>query len=500
MQVGGKETHPVTRGFMAMVRRARDNAGFVERVAMSTRLPDTAVRSYASLTFRNRGNVVLAQRNLTKGSVWRALARVSAPMSFGILAVLSVGLADAFFLGQLGQAPLAAIGFIYPVTTALTSLSIGLSAGANAAISQTVGKGEDDASAARLAIHALGLGLALALITALGFWWLSGSIFTLMGASDAALTEARAYAPFWAVSFPFLVVMMIANAAFRAHGDGATSAVIMVLAALINIALTPLFIFTFDLGTQGAAMATAIGRAFGAVIAVVYAYHVGVLSRCPDILTGVLGSLKQVLAVGVPAAFSNAINPAGLSLVTAAVATLGDAAVAGFGAATRVQSVALVPLLALSAGIGPVVGQNWGAQKQDRARQGMRDAWIFCGVYGVIVAILLTVFADRLAGLFIESDDARSYAAQYLSIVGWSLFGYGILVTANAGMNARSKAGYSMGLSLARIFAVYIPFAWVGLLAFGYPGIIGAAVLANVFAVGGAFWCTRRTGLDPIRA
>ena len=442
----------------------------------------------------------MSQKDLTEGPVWRALARVSAPMSFGILAVLSVGLADAYFLGQLGQAPLAAIGFVYPVTTAITSLAIGLSAGANAAISQTIGEGSDDEAPARLALHALGLGLVLAILVALAFWAMAGAIFSLMGAGDAALTEAKSYAPFWALSFPFLVLMMVTNAAFRAHGDGATSAAIMVLAAVINIALNPLLIFTFDLGTQGAANATTIGRGFGAVAAMAYAFHTGVLTRCPNALSGVLSSLKQVLTVGVPAAFSNAINPAGMSLVTAAVATLGDAAVAGFGAATRVQSVALVPLFALSSGIGPVVGQNWGADKKDRARAGMRDAWVFCGGYGLVIAVGLTAFADPLAGLFIESEEARGYAAQYLMVVGWSLFGYGILVTANAAMNARSKAGYSVSLSLARIFVVYVPLAWAGLMVFGYPGILAAAVLANVLAAGGAWWCARRTGLDPVHA
>jgi len=80
----------------------------------------------------------MAQADLTRGPVWKALAWVSAPMTLGIVAVLSVGLADAYFLGQLGQAPLAAVGFIYPVTTALTSMSIGLSAGANAVVSQAI--------------------------------------------------------------------------------------------------------------------------------------------------------------------------------------------------------------------------------------------------------------------------------------------------------------------------------------------------------------------------
>ena len=116
----------------------------------------------------------MARSDLTEGPVWRALARVSAPMSLGILAVLSIGLADAYFLGQLGGAPLAAVGFIYPVTTALASLAIGLSAGANAAVSQALGREDEDSAVARMSLHAAGLGLLLpgAGFIALGGWYL----------------------------------------------------------------------------------------------------------------------------------------------------------------------------------------------------------------------------------------------------------------------------------------------------------------------------------------
>ena len=126
----------------------------------------------------------MSERNLTEGPVWRALAAMSAPMSLGILAVLSVGLADAYFLGRLGQAPLAAVGFIYPVTTAVTSLAIGLSAGANAALSQDVGSGEDDESISRKALHALGLGALAGSAVAALLWLLSDTLFSLLGAGE----------------------------------------------------------------------------------------------------------------------------------------------------------------------------------------------------------------------------------------------------------------------------------------------------------------------------
>ncbi|OAN81788.1 MATE family efflux transporter [Jannaschia sp. EhC01] len=437
--------------------------------------------------------------DLTQGPVWRALARISAPMSLGILAVLSVGIADAYFLGQLGGEPLAAVGYIYPVTTALTSLSIGLSAGANAAISQAIGRKENAATVARLAIHTIILGSLLASAVAAVFWLLYPSIFALMGASDAVMTEISAYVPIWCLSFTPLVLMMVINAVFRAHGNSVNASIFMIVAAVVNIALNPLLIFGWGdiagLGTAGAAWATLVGRVVACIVAAVFAVWAGYIIRCGKLSTGVRDSVIGVASVGAPAAFSNAINPAGMALVTAAVATLGDAAVAGFGAATRVQSITLVVLFALSSGIGPVVGQNWGAEHFERARQAVAQSWAFCVVYGALLGVGLSIAAEPLATTIARDGEAAQYAAQYLRIVGWSLFGYGILVTINAAMNARSKAVYSMGLSLGRIFVVYLPLAWGGVMLFGYEGILAAAVLANALAALAAIWCASRTDL-----
>lgn len=437
--------------------------------------------------------------DLTQGPVWRALARISAPMSLGILAVLSVGIADAYFLGQLGAEPLAAVGYIYPVTTALTSLSIGLSAGANAAISQALGRKDDDATVARLAIHTIALGSLLAAALAACFWLVYPSIFGLMGASDAVMIEISAYVPIWCLSFPPLVLMMVINAVFRAHGNSVSASIFMIVAAVVNIALNPLLIFGWGelagLGTAGAAWATLAGRTVACLAAAAFAVWAGYIIRCGRLSTGLRSSVGSVVSVGAPAAFSNAINPAGMALVTAAVATLGDAAVAGFGAATRVQSVALVALLALSSGIGPVVGQNWGAEQYARARRAVTQSWAFCLGYGALLGLVLSIWAEPLANAIASEGEAAEYTAQYLRIVGWSLFGYGVLVTANAAMNARSKAVYSMGLSLTRIFAIYLPLAWGGVILFDYEGILAAAVLANVLAAVGAIWCARRTDL-----
>ena len=292
---------------------------------------------------------------------------------------------------------------------------------------------------------------------------------------------------------------MIVNAVFRAFGSGTVSALLMVLAAVINIALNPLLIFGWGpipgLGTEGAAISSAIGRGTAAMIGIIYALRCGYLDFTVGLFDDLRNSLGQLLRVSVPAALSNAINPAGMVFVTAAVATLGDAAVAGFGAATRVQSVALVPLLALSAGIGPVIGQNWGAGAKDRARTALRQSWLVCLGYGLLLGTSLFLFAEPIALAIASGPEAAEFTRQYLALVGWSLFGYGVLVTANAAMNARSKAVYSMSLSLSRIFVVFLPLAWVGVWLFGYTGILVAAIAANLFATFGSLVAAHSVGL-----
>lgn len=447
-------------------------------------------------------------RNLTEGPVSRAVLAVSAPMSLGIFAVLSIGLADAYFLGQLGQTELAAVGYIYPVTTAITSLSIGLSAGANAALSQAIGRGDGDDAVRRSALHAVGLGSALAVLVALAVFYFGEALFRLIGASDEVMAEIEGYIRWWAPSYVFLVAMMVSNAAFRAHGDGITAAVIMVVAAVVNIVVDPALIFGWgplpQLGTEGAGIATFAARLVAAVAALWWAWRQGMIGWCGSLVQDLGKSVREIVRVGAPASLSNAINPAGMAAVTAAVATLGEAAVAGFGAATRVQSLAIVALLALSAGIGPVVGQNWGADRQDRARAAVRFTFLFCIGYGMSVGAILFFFAEPIAGLFSDGD-SMGYTAHYLKIVGWTLGGYGILVTANAAMNARSKAVHSMSLSLARIGIVYVPLAWAGVMLAGYPGVLAAAAAANLLAIWGALVLSQSTGLlrmgfAPVRA
>ena len=436
--------------------------------------------------------------SLNDQPVGRALFRVSAPMSIGIFGVLMVGLADAFFLSRYGIHALTAVGFIYPVIMTLTSLSIGLGAATSTVVSQALGRGEDEGKQ-RMTLHAMILGVALSSCAALLFFLVAPWLFGVMGAQGKVLDAVMAYIPWWCLSFPFLVMSQSLNAVFRAAGRSEVAAITMVGQASINIALTPLLIFGWgvipELGVAGAGMATFIARLLG--FAGVVAYALWRRELCLDVnpARGLGGSLRRIGRVAGPAALSNAINPGGMAAVTAAVAIVGDAAVAGFGAATRIQSLLFLPMLAMSAGIGPVVGQAWGAEETSRAQKAVRLTFLACTAYGAALSVVLMAFAYPIAALVADNKEAAEYGAQYLRFVGLSFFGYGVLITGNAAMNARDRALWSMGLSAGRIALIYMPFAWAGVLIFGYTGILAAAIAANVLGAWGAVVACRVVGL-----
>jgi putative MATE family efflux protein len=440
-----------------------------------------------------------AQDRLNEGPVWRRIFGVGAPMTLGILGVLSVGLADAFFLARVGATELAAVGFVYPVIVAVSAFSVGLSAGANATLSQALGAGTAERDVGRMGLHAAALGLGIGLALGGLLWAAAPWLFAALGAEAAVLERILEYLPWWAASFPILMVTMVTNAGFRAAGDGTTPAAMMVATAVGNIALTPVLVFGLgpfaQMGMAGAGIATFTARAIIASAVILLALRRGTLVISSRPFQSAISSMSKTLSTGLPAAAARGVNPAGMAVVTAAVATLGDTAVAGFGAAARVQAIAMVPFFGLSAGLAPVIGQAWGRGDAGRARDAMRVATGFALAYGIGLALLLWAFGDGIARLMANDSGAAAFTGQYLKVVGWSFGAYGVVLAANAAMTARSQARWALGLSLLRIGALYIPAAWAGVMLFGYAGVLGATVLANLLAGWGALIAVRHKAL-----
>ena len=410
-------------------------------------------------------------------------------MMVGGAALMSVGIIDAYFVGQLGADALAAISFIFPVTVALSSLGVGVIAGISSVVSRALGEGDTDKARRRGNMGIVLAGL-FGLAVGLSLYAFRLPLFRLMQADEALMPLIDAYMGPFALGFPLLLLNMGANGCIRGQGLAKRASAILVAYAAANWLLDPILItgaFGFEgFGVAGAAYATIGGWivGFGAGF---YFLQKSDLPFRPRVLgeCNWRDGTKAIVKVAGPAAFSNSINPIGLSVLTAFLAArAGDAAVAGFGTGGRLQSFAVVPLLGLSASIGAIVGQNWGAGEYQRVRQALLYAGAFCLAYGLAIGALLVLFREPLGGLFTDDPQVVAAMADYLKIAAWGYGGYGVLIVANGALNALDFAGNALVQSLVRVLLVMVPVAWLVGDAWGANGVYVAELAANL--VGGS--------------
>ena len=444
-----------------------------------------------------------ATARLTEGPISRHLVKLTLPMIWGILAIISFNLVDTYFVARLGPRALAALSFTFPVVMTFVSIGIGLAAGTSSVLARAVGAG-DLARARRLATDAMTFAFLLVTVMALCGIATIEPLFRILGAEPELLPLVRDYMVIWYLGIVFMIVPMVGTGAMRAMGDSRLAGIVLGGGALLNMVLDPLLIFGLlglpRLELQGAALASVIARALTFALAV-WALWVKyrLLTHPWPGLKRLMESWRAILHVGLPAAGTNAIIPIATGVVVAMLAQFGEATVAGFGPATRVEGLALVVFYALSAIIGPLVGQNLGAGKLDRVREAVRLSTAFAFLFGLAVALVLIVLAGPIAGLFSDAPEIVSVTRLYLLVVPISYGGAGAIMIANAAFNGLGQPGRAVMLSLARMVVLYLPLAYLLGQVFGPLGIFGATALANLsVGIVAYFWIRRFCGPRPI--
>lgn len=440
-----------------------------------------------------------SQGDLTRGPVRRRLFDLWLPMVGGVFAIKAIGLADAYFVGQLGESALAAISFTFPVVMTVISLAIGLSAGAASVLSRAIGEGAGRRRQKAIVGGALVMAVGLAILIGVAGYLLAEPLVRLLGGRDGELAMATAYLQIWFGGAVFLLVPIATNGLLRSAGDGVSPALLLAGTSAVNIAVNPLMIFGVagvdGLGVQGAAVATLVARGLAMVAAVTLLVRKEMLELDRERIREGLGYWREVARVGGPASLSTSLNPVALSIATAAVATLGTAEVAAFGVVTKIQSFAIVPLLALSSASSPLVGQNSGAGERERSRR----ALFWCGgislAWALTLAVAFALGAPKLAGIFTESRAVRENVVLYLSIVPASYAGFGITVALSAALNGLGRSVEALMVSGSRAMILLAPAAWIGVLVDGFRGLAWGTVLANVLAAVIAFTVVWRHSL-----
>jgi len=423
---------------------------------------------------------------LTQGPVGRHLIDMTVPMLLGITTMMAQAFIDTYFLGRVGVQALAAYSFGFPILMIVTSVAIGLGAGTSSVVARALGH-EDHRRARRLTTDSLILSFAITFAVSIVGMLTIDPLFRLLGAPEDMIPMIRTFMMILYSGVPFVVVGMVGMSSMRATGDTVLPSKLMIGGAILNVILDPIFIFGLGpvpaLGLNGAATAGLLARG------VIFVGTVYVLIRRLDMITfnkprakELRDSWRDILHVGIPAAGTNAIVPIGLAVITAMIARYGPEAVAGFGVASRIESMVLVIYYAMSSTIGPFVGQNLSAGKEDRIQTALRLCAAFCIASGLIIAAALAVFSVLLPGLFSDNPAVTDVTRTFLWIAPISYGAYGIVMVVNAAFNGLGNPMPGVVISVTRILVLYVPLAFLGKALFGMVGIFGAYAVANILS------------------
>jgi putative MATE family efflux protein len=426
-----------------------------------------------------------SRARLVDGPVAGHLVSMTVPMVWAVLAIMLFNATDTWFVAQLGAQPLAAMSFSFPVIMVMTSLGIGMMAGTSSVLARVVGEG-DMAEVRRLATDAITLAVIVSVVLSITGILTLDRLFTLMGASPQVLSMIRDYMLIWFSGFALVLVPMVVIGAVRATGDTRLQARLMMASAGINLILDPLLIFGWlgfpRLELQGAALASVVARLVTLAAGAWVVHRMHLLCSPLTSVSVMWRSWKRVLHVGLPAAGTNIIIPVSAGIIVALLAGFGDRAVAGFGAATRIEGLTLVVFFAMSATIGPFVGQNLGARKPERIVEALRKSAVFCLTLGAVMAVVLGLLAAHLSRLFSDDAEVVQVTSTYLRIVPWSYGAAGIIMVVNAAFNGIGKPFPAVVISLSRTLVLYVPLAYGASKLFGVPGIFAAACFSDLLS------------------
>jgi putative MATE family efflux protein len=321
-------------------------------------------------------------------------------------------------------------------------------------------------------------------MSALGYLTID-PLFRLLGAPADMIPLIAGYMHILYLGVPFIVVGMVGMATMRATGDTRLPSKLMVLASILNVALDPILIFGLGpisaMGLNGAAMAALLSRAaiFGGTLYFMRSRLDMLSFNIPD-PAELKKSWADILHVGIPAAGTNAIIPIATGVITAMLAQYGPDAVAGFGVASRVESMTLVFFYAMSAIIGPFVGQNISAGKADRIYLALKLCAIFCLGSGLVIAVLLAMSGTFIPALFSDSPQVITVATLYFMVTPISYGAYGMVMVMNASFNGMGRPMPAVWISAGRMAIIYVPIAILLERHFGMTGIFIAYAIANV--------------------
>lgn len=402
------------------------------------------------------------EENFTEGSIDRAIFLLSVPMVLEMLMESLFAVVDIFFVSRLGDNDaIATIGLTESVLTVIYSLAMGISMGATAMVARRVG--EKDIPAAQVAAAQsiyIGIGLSL-IISVIGIFF-STDILRLMGASESLIANNSGYTRWMLCGNITIVMLFIINGIFRGAGNASIAMRALIISNGLNIVFAPVFIFVLNMGVEGAAVATMIGRGTGVLYQI---YHLtkgkGLIRLHIQNMAVRWDIIWRLIKVSAGGTGQFIIASASWIFLVRIISIFGSAALAGYTIGIRVIVFAIMPAWGMANAAATLVGQNLGAGLPERAEKSVYRSAFLNMIFLGIVTIVFYTLAGPIVGIYTDDPAVLESGMQCLKIVslGYIFYAYGMVI-----IQSFNGAGDTLTPTILNVFGFWlfqIPFAYL---------------------------------------
>lgn len=413
----------------------------------------------------------------------KALMALGVPIMIGMLINALYNLVDAYFVGGLGESPMGAISIVFPLGQVVVGLGLMFGNGAASYLSRLLGRGDRE-TANKVASTALYSSVIIGAIIIILATIFIRPILTLLGATDTIMPYALTYARIYVISCIFNVFNVTMNNVVASEGAAKTTMCALLLGAVLNIGLDPIFIYVLDMGVAGAAIATAISQFVSTLVYLTYAlrqksaftFSFKDFAPSKQIYT-------EVLKIGVPTLTFQLLTSLSIALINRAANNYGDAVIAGMGAVTRVTSMGTLVVFGFLKGFQPIAGFSYGAKKFERLREAIKTSILWSTIFCVIVGLLMVLFSTQIISQFANGNtEMIAVGEKSLMANGFSFFLFGFYTVYSSLFLALGKGTAGFILGACRQGICFVPVILILPVIWEMNGILYAQPIADVIS------------------
>ena len=419
---------------------------------------------------------------MTEAPVKGLIVKLAIPTMISMLVTSFYNMADTFFVGKLGPSATGAVGVVFSVMAIIQAVGFFFGHGSGNYISRALGA-HDVSGAESMAATGFFSALIGGTVIMIGGLLFLEPLALALGSSETILPYAVDYMRWILIGAPYMTASLVLNNQLRFQGNAIYAMIGLVSGAVINIALDPLLIFTFDLGVSGAAIATIVSQLVSFVILLIGIFRSNAIDIRIRNFKPTVERYKIIINGGSPSLFRQGLNSVATICLNVAARAYGDYAIAGMSIVTRIMQFANSCLIGFGQGFQPVCGFNYGAKKFDRVREGF---W-FCVKLSTAVLLVLAAacfaFAPAIVSLFQDDPGVIKVGriALRLQCITFPLAGW--IVMSNMMSQTIGKAIPASFLAMARQGLFFIPAVLILPHFLGILGVELSQAVADVITI-----------------